>query len=72
MIIKRVCPRTDEVTEHNYISVLSALSAAKVFEISKKDNNFRLVESCDYFFDIELTPELLKTLGEELIEMSKQ
>ena len=41
-------------------------SPNRIFEIEETENGFRLTEACDYHYDIELTPEELQQLVDEL------
>ncbi len=61
----------DEKFPINFHRVYDAVARARIFEIKHKDSKFVLKEACDYYHELTLTPEQLKALGEELIEISK-
>ena len=43
---------------------------ARIFDIKKVDGGFELTEGCDMYFDILLTANELRRLGNELIAIA--
>lgn len=56
----------------SYKTILEALSENRVFNIKLEQGKFRIKEGCDNFYDLYLTPEQMKELGEEIIALSLQ
>jgi len=50
--------------------MIKALAEANVVHIEYKNDVFILFEGCDYHFELKLTPEQLRCLGRELIEIA--
>lgn len=53
-----------------YETLLEALAANGVMTVLAKDGGFEVGEACDNYFSVQLTPEQLRQLGEELIALS--
>lgn len=53
-----------------YETLLEVLADLRVMTITAKYNYFEIVEACDYYFSVRLTPEQLRALGEELIALA--
>lgn len=56
-----------------YPTVLEALEENRVFSVKRqKGGRFRVQEECDRYYAAYLTPEQLRALGQELIEMAAE
>jgi len=52
-------------------SMLQAADGSGIFTVEKSEYGFLVAENCDSWHAMILTPDQLRLLGEELIEMSK-
>ena len=54
----------------DYPTALEALKDLRILEIRDEDGLFEVVEACDKWFGVVMTPAQLRQLGEEIISLS--
>lgn len=60
----------DKYTEAEHPTMLAALKEERVFQVQKHDTGFTLEECCDGNFAVTVTPDQLRALAAELIELA--
>jgi hypothetical protein len=63
--------RREYDTPAQYDSMLEMLKGQRIFKLERNDDQFNIAECCDFCFDINLTREQLRGLGEEIIALSE-